>query len=241
MLVNLAILAKHGLNKAADRLVDSKNMSALDETWTTWKQQTKDRLSKSVDDITDYVSDSIERMRNIRFGPELAMEGSSGVYFKKSKKPIPPNSQQQRFWSEMEAGDVLAKVLNEGTGYSAQIPRTGAEWNDYYKSKYGDGNFTWVTELKSYDDILSNPKALCGKSADEVGRTLGYGWTKGTYGSAGIGWKFTNGDKSVFYHPGGGGHEGSYIGFSSGQTGKVKVVGPDYKPLPGDKATVIQK
>ncbi|WP_336078141.1 contractile injection system protein, VgrG/Pvc8 family [Paenibacillus sp. 203] len=129
----------------------------------------------------------------------------------------------------------------EGTGDSAQIPRTGAEWNDYYKSKYGNGNFTWVTELKSYDDILSNPKALWGKSADEVGRTLGDGWTKGTYGSAGTGWKFTNGDKSVFYHPGGGVHEGSYIGFSSGQTGKVKVVGPDYKPLPGDKATVIQK
>ncbi|WP_236421566.1 hypothetical protein, partial [Paenibacillus sp. JJ-223] len=46
MLVNLAILAKHGLNKAADKLVNSKNMSALDETWTTWKQQTKDRLNK---------------------------------------------------------------------------------------------------------------------------------------------------------------------------------------------------
>ncbi|MDF2648454.1 MAG: transposase protein [Paenibacillus sp.] len=128
----------------------------------------------------------------------------------------------------------------EGGGNSAQIPRSGAEWNDYYKSKYGDGDVTWVTELKSYDDIQSNPKALWGKSADEVGRTLGDGWTRGTYGSAGTGWKFTNGDKSVFYHPGGGGHEGSYIGFSSGQTGKVKVIGSDYKALSGDKATIIQ-
>ncbi|MNJ59665.1 hypothetical protein D3C77_553620 [compost metagenome] len=117
----------------------------------------------------------------------------------------------------------------------------GTDWNDYYKNKYGDGNVKWVTELKSYNDILSNPKALRGKSADEVGKTLGDGWTKGTYGSAGTGWKFTNGDKSVFYHLGGGVHEGSYTGFSSGQTGKVKVVGPDYKPLPGDKATIIQK
>ncbi|CAH1228305.1 hypothetical protein PAECIP111890_06266 [Paenibacillus sp. JJ-223] len=223
MLVNLAILAKHGLNKAADKLVNSKNMSALDETWTTWKQQTKDRLNKSVDDITEYVSDSMERMRNTRFGPELATEGPAGVYFTKPKKPIPPNSQQQRFWSEMEAGkDDLAKKLDEGTGYSAQIPRTGAKWNDYYKSKYGDGNFTWVTELKSYDDILSNPKALWSKSADEVGRTLGDGWTKGTYGSAGTGWKFTNGDKSVLYPLGGGGHEGSYIGFSSGRQAKSR-------------------
>ncbi|CAH1228374.1 nucleic acid/nucleotide deaminase domain-containing protein [Paenibacillus sp. JJ-223] len=117
MLVNLAMLAKHGLNKAADKLVNSKNMSALDETWTRWKQQTKDRLNKSVDDITDYVSDSIERMRNTRFGQEFAMDGPNGVYFTKPKKPIPPNSQQQRFWSEMEAGkDDLAKKLDEGTG-----------------------------------------------------------------------------------------------------------------------------
>ncbi|CAH1228462.1 hypothetical protein PAECIP111890_06279 [Paenibacillus sp. JJ-223] len=44
------------------------------------------------------------------------MDGPTGVYFTKPKKPIPPNSQQQRFWSEMEAGkDDLAKVLGEGT------------------------------------------------------------------------------------------------------------------------------
>ena len=101
--------------------------------------------------------------------------------------------------TEEAANDATKDSLgNKGTGNSVQIPRTGAEWNDYYKSKYGDGNVTWVTELKSYDDILNNPKALWGKSADEVGRALGDGWTKGTYGSAGTGWKFTNGDKSVF-------------------------------------------
>ncbi|KRF27675.1 hypothetical protein ASG93_29275 [Paenibacillus sp. Soil787] len=69
---------------------------------------------------------------------------------------------------------------------------------------------------------------------------LGDGWTRGTYGSAGTGWKFTSGDKSVFYHPGGGVHEGSYYGFASGQTGRVKVVGSDNKPLPDDGATIIQ-
>lgn len=35
-------------------------------------------------------------------------------------------------------------------------------------------------------------------------------------------------------------HEGSYYGFSSGKLGKNKIVGPDYKPLPGDKATIIE-
>lgn len=131
--------------------------------------------------------------------------------------------------------------LLKGASNNAKIPRTGAEWNEYFKNKYGSGNVDWVTELKSYDDIIMNPKALWGKSADDVGKILGEGWTRGTYGSAGTGWKFTNGDKSVFYHPGGGVHEGSYVGISSGQMGKVKVVGSDYKPLAGDKATIIQK
>lgn len=173
-------------------------------------------------------------------GIRSGMSGSKGPYRLPANHPVTAKIQKNIDAAKAKGANAGGNV-KEGTGDSAQIPRTGAEWNDYYKSKHGDGNTTWVTELKSYDDILSNPKALWGKSADEVGRTLGDGWTIGTYGSAGTGWKYTNGDKSVFYHPGGGVHEGSYIGFSSGQTGKVKVVGPDYKPLPGDKATVIQK
>lgn len=76
--------------------------------------------------------------------------------------------------------------------------------------------------LKSFDDIASNPKSLWGKSSDEVAEILGSGWTKGTYGSNGLGWKFTKGDQSVFYHAGGGIHAGSYYGFSSGSYGKIK-------------------
>lgn len=34
-------------------------------------------------------------------------------------------------------------------------------------------------------------------------------------------------------------HEGPYYGFSNSQMGKVKIVGDDYVPLPGDKATII--
>ncbi|MFF2089256.1 deaminase domain-containing protein [Paenibacillus sp. NPDC058174] len=39
MVVNLSLLARHGLHKAADKLVNSRNMSALDETWSAWKKQ----------------------------------------------------------------------------------------------------------------------------------------------------------------------------------------------------------
>jgi RHS repeat-associated protein len=93
--------------------------------------------------------------------------------------------------------------------------------------------------LRSFDDVVASPKSLWGKSADEIGNMLGEGWTKGAYGSKGTGWKFTKGDQSIFYHPGGGRHGGSYYGFSSGKLGKNKIVGPDYKPSPSDKATII--
>lgn len=92
--------------------------------------------------------------------------------------------------------------------------------------------------LMSFDDILANPKSLYGKSADEVAEILGDGWNQGHYGVTGTGWKFTKGDKIVFYHEGGR-HIGPYYGYSSGATGKVKITGPGYKPLPGDKATII--
>lgn len=48
-----------------------------------------------------------------------------------------------------------------------------------------------------------------------------------------------NDGQSVFYQPGGGRHVGAYYGFSSGNLGKTKIVGNDYKPLPGDKAKII--
>ena len=92
--------------------------------------------------------------------------------------------------------------------------------------------------MKSFDDIVANPKSLYGKSADEVAEILAEGWTRGHYGRTGTGWKFTKGDKVVFYHEGGR-HVGPYYGYSSGVTGKVKITGPGYKPLPGDKATII--
>lgn len=97
--------------------------------------------------------------------------------------------------------------------------------------------------ITSFDDIVNNPKALWGKSSTEVGQILGEGWKQGAYGSSKTGWKFTTSTdgKSVFYHPGGGRHVGSYYGFSSGTLGKTKVVGKDYVPLKGDKATIIKK
>ena len=93
--------------------------------------------------------------------------------------------------------------------------------------------------ISSPEDIANNPKALYGKSKEDIASILDEGWTEGAYGSKKQGWKFTKGDKSIFYHPGGGRHGGAYYGYSSAETGKVKIVGKDYIPIPGDKATII--
>jgi len=93
--------------------------------------------------------------------------------------------------------------------------------------------------LNSVDDIVRNPQSLYGKSKADIANILDNSWTEGTYGSAGTGWKFTKGDQSIFYHPAGGLHGASYYGYSSGATGRIKIVSPEYIPLPGDKATII--
>ena len=126
----------------------------------------------------------------------------------------------------------------EKTNFDNEILRNGFEWNEYLKEKYGADNVHW--KISSVDDIFSDPTRLKGYTADELQKILGNDWTRGIYGSSGGGWKLMKGDISVFYHPGGGKHGGSYYGISSSGTGKIKVVNPEtYIPLKGDKATII--
>ncbi|MBX8936969.1 pre-toxin TG domain-containing protein [Enterococcus gilvus] len=125
------------------------------------------------------------------------------------------------------------------TDFGAENPVFGQDWNNYFKDKYGAGNVQW--KPTSFDDIVANPERLYGSSKNEIKSILGEGWTEASYGSAGNGWKFTNGgDVMVFYHPGDGIHGGSYYGFSTGGTGKVKIVGEDYIDFSNDKATIIK-
>jgi len=130
-------------------------------------------------------------------------------------------------------GAFTYAVHNSQENNAGQI--ASAILTSFFGSRIGSGK---ATSPASFDDIVANPKSLMGKSADEIGSILGEGWQKGAYGSKKTGWKFTKDDGSVFYHPGGGRHGGSYYGFSNGKLGKNKVVGSDYIPLKGDKATI---
>jgi len=92
-------------------------------------------------------------------------------------------------------------------------------------------------KITSINDIIANPDLLIGHSKADVAALLDETWTEGVYG--GSGWKFVKDDQSIFYHPGGGIHVGSYYGCSSAQQGKHKFVSRDtYHPIDGDKATV---
>lgn len=116
------------------------------------------------------------------------------------------------------------------------------EFLNFVGGGYGIGSSGPNIGYSYFDEVVSNPRALYGKTASEVGELLGDGWKSGVYGSKGTGWKYLQGsDKSVFYHLGGGTHKGSYYGFSSGPLGKNKIVrsGTGYIPTEKDKANVI--
>ncbi|OAB37789.1 hypothetical protein [Paenibacillus glacialis] len=50
-----------------------------------------------------------------------------------------------RYIDDLE--DILddVRLVPEGTDNSAKIPRTGPEWDEYFRSKYGDENVNWKT------------------------------------------------------------------------------------------------
>ena len=178
-----------------------------------------------------------------KHGDELALAGGDVLKYAddvseealKAGKNITPNASTSE-----KIVETTEEAIKGGkkTNFDNEIPRSGAEWNEYFKGKYGADNVQW--NINSVDDIFSDPTRLKGYTADELQTVLGSDWTRGVYGSNGGGWKLMNGDISIFYHPGGGKHGGSYYGISSGTTGKIKVVNPEtYIPLKGDKATVI--
>lgn len=146
----------------------------------------------------------------------------------------------KKLMSSGPVDDVIEGSAGADDIYANKGYATGEDWNNYFKDKYGAGNVSW--KPNSLDDIIQYPERLYGATASEVKSMLGEGWTEGTYGSNGKGWKFTSSDGSVFYHAGGGVHGGSYYGFSTGPTGKVKIIKSidNYIPTVVDGATVIQ-
>lgn len=156
-----------------------------------------------------------------------------------AKNPVSGNDWENYFKDQYGAENVRKKLGGTKTDFGAENTISGKEWNNYFQNIYGVENVQW--KPASLEDIISSPKRLYGSTKNEIKSILGEGWTEATYGSAGNGWKFTNdGDGMVFYHPGDGIHGGSYYGFSTGDTGKVKIVGEDYIDFSNDKATIIK-
>lgn len=52
------------------------------------------------------------------------------------------------------------------TNFDNEIPRSGSEWNEYLKEKYGADNVHW--NINFVDDIFSDPTYLKGYTVDEL-------------------------------------------------------------------------
>lgn len=114
---------------------------------------------------------------------------------------------------------------------------SGEKWNNYFKEKYGAGNVQW--KPNSFQDIIDNPQRLFGSTPNEIKSILGDNWSFKPYGSNGLGWEFFSSEGRIFYHAGGGIHIGSYYGYATRPTRKVKIVDDFYLRTPDDKATII--
>ena len=175
---------------------------------------------------------------NLQVGTEINypyMQGDLII----SDNSVPTGDIPEYYNQPTSSGPVMD--MSNYNAVSPLIAMMGIQDPRFFKrSPVTNAKFTYkkVCSIRSFEDIVRNPKLLWGKSQQEMEQIIGKGWTGGKYGNNGEGWKFTKGDKSVFYHNGGR-HQGPYYGFSSGKTGKVKVVGKGYVPSSDDKSTII--
>ncbi|MFS0861054.1 hypothetical protein, partial [Paenibacillus taichungensis] len=149
MVVNLALLAKHGLNKAADKLVNSKNSSALGDTWSAWKQQVqqdpaaasgktgsktakskpsrgalggpgKNRPFDEFDDSHLYDEASKGRTSTInKVEPPPKTEGTGNTVFENGRASIETFKSNPKVFSGKSAEEI-AKIL-EDAGYEVTV------------------------------------------------------------------------------------------------------------------------
>jgi hypothetical protein len=107
----------------------------------------------------------------------------------------------------------------------------------------------WQAAKIDVGSIVSNPRALWGRSAGEIAEAFneaGYDATvrQSTRGSGRAQIVEIEGHPQVSQiqvHPGGGRHGGSYVKISTSTQGILKVVDETtYRPAPGEKATIIK-
>ncbi|MGG4147296.1 hypothetical protein ABEW34_29690, partial [Paenibacillus algorifonticola] len=128
--VNLGILLKHGLYAAANKLANGRNISALDDTWTKFKLENVKPKPKEAPAPPKTKTTTKEPTEG---GPAVNRPIDEFDDASKSRT-------KQREKEERET---------EGTGNSSKIPRTGPEWDEYFRSKYGDKNVDWKTNSEN--------------------------------------------------------------------------------------------
>ena len=88
----------------------------------------------------------------------------------KVRKSVQGNyvAESQKLYCTAPNMRVNNSVLESGsrTNFDNEIPRSGSEWNEYLKGKYGADNVHW--NINFVDDIFSDPTYLKGYTVDEL-------------------------------------------------------------------------
>ncbi|WP_339219128.1 CdiA family toxin C-terminal domain-containing protein [Paenibacillus sp. FSL H8-0332] len=130
------------------------------------------KVGKVLGEVEDVVSQAAkDALQGIKqklpnLGP--VVQTPEGFVFKIGEIPdtpaLPKTPVQQRYMDGLEGGGGGI----EGTGNVSKIPRTGTEWDEYFRSKYVDDNVTWLTKNKfeyvnGFDDHLINGQSIVRK------------------------------------------------------------------------------
>lgn len=131
-------------------------------------------------------------------------------------------------------------VKSTKNDFSAENPKNGKDWNNYFREKYGADNVFWKNPVNSIDDIISMPSSLTNVNPHDIIELVKQdGWTvtplkKGN--SAGLTYEQGGGysmnppagtsgsSRYIQYHPGGGHHGGlPYYKVSSPEYGIKRI------------------
>lgn len=96
-----------------------------------------------------------------------------------------------------------------------------------------------LKQAKTVEDASEGLKYLYGMSKSDVGKMLGDGWTEKAMVQVKRVGSFIKGINKLPITPGEVDTGGSYYSYSSGASGRIKIVGSDYIPSPEDKSTII--
>ena len=163
------------------------------------------------------------------FGEVLEHAGYAGL----SEKWV--SAQNLKFGDKVLLSDGTYGIIQTVKVERLSVPETTCnfEVEDFHTYFVGEQSVCVHNADCGLEKLYNDPESIVGKSADDVEKMLGDGWTKKPYGSNKTGWEFyqPKGSGKVAYHPAGGIHKTAYYIIAKANSPIIKVIGTGYNPL----------